>query len=132
MTVGSNIYPADYPRLAPIPTDGCPLFNTTVLKSVQSNDTSYPIMPTTSGRFDLGMSNDNAFPLRFNNSTAVPMDSQSKDDGQVLDGRSISICHQLVLLTFYDTKLSEKYCNSIVNKIALIATCFVNLEKCFQ
>ncbi|XP_078333611.1 sodium-coupled monocarboxylate transporter 1-like [Crassostrea virginica] len=81
MTVGSNIYPADYPRLAPIPTDGCPLFNTTVLKSVQSNDTSYPIIPTTSGRFDLAMSNDNAFPLRFNNSTAVPMDSQSKDDG---------------------------------------------------
>lgn len=81
MTIGSNLYPTDYPRLAPVPTYGCPGVNNSLLESPESNATVNPVITTITGRFDYTVSIDTEFPSQAENRTTAPLDAQNIDDG---------------------------------------------------
>lgn len=84
MTIGSNLHPPDYPRLAPVPTYGCPGFNNSLMELPESNTTVNPLITAISERFDHTLTNGLEFTPRAENKTTVPtvpMDAQSKDDG---------------------------------------------------
>ncbi|XP_048728576.2 sodium-coupled monocarboxylate transporter 1-like [Ostrea edulis] len=78
MTIGSNLYPANYPKLPPVPTYGCPGLNSTLTEP--NNITFLPVNATSTRDFDRRLIDDKALPFYAENSTLVPADGQSKDD----------------------------------------------------
>lgn len=90
MTIGSNLYPANYPKLPPVPTYGCPDLNSTLTEP--NNITFLPVNATSTRDFDRRLIDDKALPFYAENSTLVPADGQSKDDVYVLSSPSILIC----------------------------------------
>uniref|UniRef100_A0A8W8MWT9 Uncharacterized protein n=1 Tax=Magallana gigas TaxID=29159 RepID=A0A8W8MWT9_MAGGI len=83
MTIGSNLYPTDYPRLKPVPTYGCPGTNHSLLESTESNATVNPVITTMTGRFDYILTNYSKLPpMAENRTAAAPLEVQSKDDGR--------------------------------------------------
>ncbi|XP_052689326.1 sodium-coupled monocarboxylate transporter 1-like [Crassostrea angulata] len=82
MTIGSNLYPTDYPRLKPVPTYGCPGTNHSLLESTESNATVNPAITALTGRFDYILTNYSKLPpMAENRTAAAPLEVQSKDDG---------------------------------------------------
>lgn len=107
MTIGSNLYPTDYPRLAPVPTYGCPGVNNSLLESPESNATVNPVITTITGRFDYTVSIDTEFPSQAENRTTAPLDAQNTDDGQVFNGRSVLMGRESIDIIFLRHLLSE-------------------------
>lgn len=100
MTIGSNLYPTDYPRLKPVPTYGCPGTNYSLLESTESNATVNPVITTMTGRFDYILTNYSKLPpMAENRTAAAPLEVQSKDDGRVLNGRSVLMGRESIFIT---------------------------------
>lgn len=107
MTIGSNLFPTDHPRLAPVPTYGCPGVNNSLLESPESNATVNPVITTITGRFDYTVTIATEFPSRAENRTTAPLDAQSKDEGQVLNGRLVLMGRESIFINFLWHLLSE-------------------------
>lgn len=125
MTIGSNLYPTDYPRLKPVPTYGCPGTNHSLLESTESNATVNPVITTMTGRFDYILTNYSKLPpMAENRTAAAPLEVQSKDDGRVLNGRSVLMGRESIFITCLWHLLSELYCNCTKNHFVVPKTCF--------
>ncbi|XP_062578252.1 sodium-coupled monocarboxylate transporter 1-like isoform X2 [Saccostrea cucullata] len=78
MTIGSNLYPTKYPQLDPIPTYGCPGFNSTL--NPQYNVLNHSVNTTISEQYDKRPNDDKFEPFDALNHTLIPTTGQSEDD----------------------------------------------------